>query len=158
MQRPLMEEVNMKAKKINLVLLVGILIVALFYLKASLGMRTENAVGISQATYPLILAVLLIGFVIIDFIQTIRAETPAIKMTNFTFVLGTIAITAVYFFLWSATGYFYPLTFVILYLLLMFYKKQWGAWKNWILNGLIALVTTVSIYFIFGMLLSINFV
>lgn len=146
---------NKRATFVLMILLAGI---AIIYVKSALALDTGRVTDYNKSTYPLILGGILIVLIVIDSLQSLKEKTQYIAMTNKLFMVGTIAIISLYIFLWHTFGYFYLMTFLVLLALLSMYTNQFKIIKMWIINGVISLAMTVTIYYVFGVLLHINFV
>lgn len=146
---------NKKATFVLMILLAGI---AFIYVRSALALDTGRVADYNKSTYPLILGSILIVLIIVDSLQSFKEKAEHITMTNSLFIIGTIAIISLYIFLWSMFGYFYVLTFLVLLALLSMYTNQFKVMKMWIINSVISIGTTLVIYYVFGILLHINFV
>lgn len=146
---------NKKATFVLMILLAGI---AMIYVKSAWALDTGRVEDYNKSTYPLILGGILIVLIIIDSLQSFKEKAQHIAMTNKLFMIGTIAIISLYIFLWNTFGYFYLLTFFVLLALLSMYTNQFKVMKMWMINGVISVAATITIYYVFGVLLHINFV
>lgn len=146
---------NKKATFVLMILLAGI---AIIYVKSAWALDTGRVADYNKSTYPLILGGILIVLIVVDSLQSFKEKAQHIAMTNKLFMIGTIAIISLYIFLWNTFGYFYLMTFLVLLALLSMYTNQFKVMKMWIINGVIAIAVTVTIYYVFGVLLHINFV
>lgn len=146
---------NKKATFVLMILLAGI---AMIYVKSAWALDTGRVEDYNKSTYPLILGGILIVLIIIDSLQSFKEKAQHIAMTNKLFMIGTIAIISLYIFLWNTFGYFYLLTFFVLLALLSMYTNQFKVMKMWMINCVISVAATITIYYVFGVLLHINFV
>lgn len=146
---------NKKATFVLMILLAGI---AIIYVKSAWALDTGSVEDYNKSTYPLILVGILIVLIIIDSLQTFKEKAQHIAMTNKLFMIGTITIISLYILLWNTFGYFYLMTFFVLLALLSMYTNQFKVVKMWIINGVISIAVTITIYYVFDVLLHINFV
>lgn len=148
----------MNNKKATLTLMILLAGIAIIYVKSAWALDTGRVADYNKSTYPLILGGILIVLIVVDSLQSFKEKAQHIAMTNKLFMVGTIVIISLYIFLWNTFGYFYLMTFLVLLALLSMYTNQVKVMKMWVINGVISIAVTVTIYYVFGVLLHINFV
>ncbi len=87
-----------------------------------------------------------------------QKEDKKIELSNLKMIVITIVLTALYVLIWNLIGLFYLLTFFYILVLLCIYRWKLENKKKVIFkNILIALGTTVFVYYIFGVVMLVRF-
>ncbi|QUS37334.1 tripartite tricarboxylate transporter TctB family protein [Falsirhodobacter algicola] len=120
-----------------------------------------SSAGIGPAYFPNILAALLIGLSLIVLIRNIAdrsAEKAARIVTeNAGYILGTLALAVLAIALWQVTGFFYPVVFGLLAVLMSVFRAETGGRRAVVTGIVTAAGTTLFIYALFGRILQVSF-
>lgn len=112
---------------------------------------------ISPATFPRIVAVLILIVSGISFYTTYRKDDEKVELANFKYVILTIVASVVFLTLWQLVGAFFILSFLLLAFLFYLYSDQ-PNWKRKLIVSLItASIVTGFIYIVFTNLLGVYF-
>lgn len=117
-----------------------------------------NQNTISDSYFPMLLSISLVVLCLISFIKTfLQKNDKKVDLSNLKMIVFTIIITALYILIWNLIGFFYLLTFFYILTLLAIYRWQLDHKKKvMIFNVIIALGTTVFVYYVFGQLMSVR--
>jgi hypothetical protein len=143
------------ATYVSLVLMSGLALV--FYFTSSELATLQPNQPISPATFPRLVSILLVITCIISFFTTMKKENEEVDLVNFHFVIYTLLALILFIMVWQLAGYFYPLSFVFLTVLLYIYSDQENNVKKLLKSMLISLIVVLLTYLVFGMLLGVIF-
>ncbi|MBU2959134.1 tripartite tricarboxylate transporter TctB family protein [Paracoccus sp. 1_MG-2023] len=120
-----------------------------------------SSAGIGPAYFPNILAVLLVALSVITLVKNLRDPSPelASKVTtvNSIYIVATLVLAAAAIAAWQFTGYFYPVVFILLALLIAIFRAEFGAMRSLGVGVVTSAATTLFIYALFGRILQISF-
>lgn len=142
---------------------IGALIILIF---CSLGMiyfaKDIKAIGASNwitgpRFYPILLACLLILFSVISLIVTIRRPDEEIILPNFVRSAITLAVIIAWAVLWELTGYFYVLSLVSMFLLIMYLNPEKLGGRKIMKAVLLDAIIIGFVYVLFTLILKVKF-
>ncbi len=111
----------------------------------------------SPATFPRIVATLIIIVGVISFITTLRQEDEKVELANFKYVITTIVATVIFLILWQYLGLFYILSFLLLCFLFYIFSNINNKIRKLLISGGTAITVVGLIYVVFSQLLGVNF-
>lgn len=149
----------MSKKKLDIIISCLLLGLGILYLVTSINLPQANSGELSSGLFPAILGGFLIVLCIINIFQGSKknedktVEFPGLKKNAI-----TILIIIFYFIVWQLVGYFYIVTFLLLFTLFTIYRMPLGIKRSLLLtNFLVAFSLTVFIYILFSKLMYIAF-
>lgn len=146
----------MKAKIATYIVLSGLVVLSFFYYTSANGYPKASGMAQDAASFPKILAILLLVLTLISMLQTkLKNSEEKLKIPNFKIVLTTVLLTGLYFISWYKIGYFYIQTFLYLTLLNSLFRIPFhGVNKKSITIILTAaLLITTLIYVVFNLIM-----
>jgi len=149
----------MTEKKMNLLVVIGLLAAACYYLYKSFTAPAYKMVFIGPYEFPKIIGSVLALLCLIVLVQTIIGEeNTAFTISNFPLTGVTVAATCGFLFLWQKFGLFYMWGGIYSLLLLFAYRNEGGRFcrKNICLNLMISTSLMVFVYLAFGVLMRIK--
>lgn len=150
----------MSKKKLDISILLVIILMGIYYIytavKANEG-TTEGELG--SGFFPIILGITLIIFCLISILKWLKKTDEVINFDGTKKILLTIGIIIVYFLAWQFIGYFYILTFILLFGLFTFYRWPVAMKKTRFItvNLLVSFVLMAFVYLVFNNLMYIDF-
>lgn len=145
-------------------LVLGALMVfsAIYYLNVNSGGGIRPAYGqgaaIGPEYFPNVLAVLLFVLSLLSLYRTSRMEDRKLDVPHIGLILLAIGVTGLFVGGWYLTGWFFPLAFLFVSVLLYAYRREPGRHVFAATTSVaIALVLTGAIYFVFARVMSLRF-
>ena len=148
----------MSYKKASYIALGLLALLAVLYLWSTVGLRDPSTRGsIGPRYFPVILGILLLILCAISFVQTWRREDgDPVSIPNFGLVITSIVATALFLIAWLYVETFYLLVFVFTAALFSIFAPI-GGWLQYTINFGLALILTLSIYGLFGLVMQVRF-
>lgn len=150
----------MTEKKLNILILAGLLGIDGYYLFKSFTARKYTMVFIGPYEFPKIIGVGLAVLCLIALADTLRRKddrTP-FQIGNLGYVVITVAATCGFLFLWQTFGLFYLWAPLFLLLLFFTYRDEGGRFskKNILVNAALTAGCIGAIYLFFRLLMNIR--
>lgn len=150
----------MTEKKLNILILAGLLGIDGYYLFKSFTARKYTMVFIGPYEFPKIIGCGLALFCLIALADTLRHkddQTP-FQIGNLVYVVITIAATCAFLFLWQSIGLFYLWAPLFLLILFFTYRDEGGRFsrKNILVNAALTAGCIGAIYLFFRLLMNIR--
>lgn len=150
----------MTEKKLNILILAGLLGIDGYYLFKSFTARKYTMVFIGPYEFPKIIGVGLAILCLIALADTLRRkdDQSPFQIGNLIYVIITIAATCGFLFLWQTFGLFYLLAPLFLLLLFFTYRDEGGRFskKNILVNAALTAGCIGAIYLFFRLLMNIR--
>ncbi|WP_249869201.1 tripartite tricarboxylate transporter TctB family protein [Oceanobacillus saliphilus] len=144
-----------KSTYVSLILLIAMALVFMFVSSDLAGIQPNQPS--SPATFPRIVATLIIIVGVISFITTLRQEDEKVELANFKYVITTIVATVIFLILWQYLGLFYILSFLLLCFLFYIFSNINNKIRKLLISGGTAITVVGLIYVVFSQLLGVNF-
>lgn len=110
--------------------------------------------------FPVALGAGVVILSLVEIVRTMRSVDPdedrPFYIEGATRLAATIALMAIYFFVWQSLGQFYPVTALLVTALILLYRARLTS-REVLLAVLIALGFTLTLYLVFDLAFSINF-
>lgn len=148
----------MSKKRLDFIVSFLLIVLGIAYLVNSIQLQQISGNELSSGLFPAILGVLLILLCSASMYQTIKKKDVKIHFEGKKKNLITIGIIILYLAAWQLIGYFYILTFLLMFSLITFYRHPLGFKKTYfVTNLLVSLGLTGFIYLLFSKLMYIAF-
>ncbi|MDV6377444.1 tripartite tricarboxylate transporter TctB family protein [Sporosarcina sp. GW1-11] len=150
----------MSKKKLDISILVVIILMGIYYIFTAVKANEGTPEGeLGSGFFPIILGVALIGFCLVSILKWLKKTDEIIQFDGMKKILLTLGIIIVYFLAWEYIGYFYILTFFLLFVLFTFYRWPMAMKKSRMItvNLLVSLALMAFIYVLFNNLMYIDF-
>jgi hypothetical protein len=154
------EGAAMTIRLANWLFLVGFILVGAYYLYDSYQLAAANpSGGFGSVQFPIALGLILIALCVAEFWHSSRNRTPEdegrLDVPNIGKILATVVLTGLYYFLWSATGQFYPTTAAFFFVLVLMYQES-RTLRSAGIAAVVSLVFTIAVFLIFNLAFGIQ--
>lgn len=148
----------MSKKRLDVIVSCLLIGLGILYLIKSINLPQGNSGELSSGLFPAILGIALIGLCIINISRGWKEKDKTVQFPGLKKNLITIGMITIYFILWQLIGYFYILTFLLLFILITFYRMPLGIRIPLLItNFLVSIGLTLFIYVLFSKLMYIAF-
>lgn len=150
----------MSEKKLNILVLAGLLGIDGYYLFKSYTARKYTMVFIGPYEFPKIIGIGLALLCLITLIDTLRKKEDGgqFRIENLAYVGITAAATCALLLLWQHVGYFYLWAPMFLLILFFTYRDEGGRFsrQNILINLALTAAVTATIFVFFQLLMKIR--
>ncbi|PIC65151.1 hypothetical protein CSV79_02480 [Sporosarcina sp. P13] len=150
----------MSKKKLDISILVVIILMGIYYISTAVKANEGTPEGeLGSGFFPIILGVALISFCLVSILKWLKKTDEILHFDGMKKILLTISIIIVYFLAWEYIGYFYILTFILLFVLFTVFRWPLAIKKSRMItvNLLVSLALMAFIYVLFNNLMYIDF-
>lgn len=147
----------MTEKKLNILVLAGLLGIDAMYLYTAFTARKYKMVQVGPYEFPKIIGIVFAVLCFIALVKTLREKNSNEKfcIQNLLLVVITVVSTAAFLLLWDWLGSFYLVGAVYMLVLLFAYREEGGRFskKNIIANLVLTAGVMVFIFLVFGLMM-----
>lgn len=152
---------NMTTKKMDVLVLVGLLGVDCWYLYKAFSAPIYKMVFVSPYEFPKLIGAglaLLCCIALAKTLQRNSQEEPGFTIPNLRMVLVTVGATCAFVLLWKMLGLFYLWGTLYVLFLLFAYRKEGGRFsrKNILMNVAVAIGILLGVYLMFGLIMGLR--
>ncbi|PIC83004.1 tripartite tricarboxylate transporter TctB family protein [Sporosarcina sp. P1] len=150
----------MSKKKLDIIVLLLLSALGGYYIYSANGLYEVAVEGeVKSSFFPMLLGTVLIIFCVVGILKRLKKEEETVSFEGIGKIALTIGIVIAYFLIWQFAGYFYVLTFLLLFVLFTIYRKPIGMKLSRLalVNLAVSAGLILFIYFLFNNLMYIDF-
>lgn len=150
----------MSKKKLDISILLVIILMGIYYIYTAVKANEGTPEGeLGSGFFPIILGIALIAFCLISIMKWLKKTDEVLHFDGMKKILVTIGIIIVYFLAWEYIGYFYILSFLLLFVMFTIFRWPLEIKRSRliIVNLIVALVLMAFVYVLFNNLMYIDF-